>query len=197
VGSSDAASPCVVKPELTEGPFFVDEKLQRSDIRSDPASGAPKAGVPLALAFRVGTLRGGSCAALAGATVDVWHCDAGGVYSDEATNGTTGQKFLRGYQVTNADGAASFATIFPGWYQGRAVHIHFKIRTKGSEFTSQLFFDDAVAVEIHSQPPYAARGPSPMKNASDSIYRSAGRQLLLPLTREGDGYRTTFDVALR
>jgi protocatechuate 3,4-dioxygenase beta subunit len=133
---------CVVRPAATEGPYFVDEKLNRSDIRSDPGTGTVKPGALLALTFNVSRIANGSCTALNGAMVDVWHCDAGGLYSDESTNNTVGQKFLRGYQVTDASGLAAFTTIYPGWYSGRAVHIHFKIRTTTSsgasyEFTSR------------------------------------------------------------
>ena len=200
-GTGDAPS-CVVKPELTEGPYFVDEKLNRSDIRPDPSSGAVSEGAPLALAFRVSSVTAGGCAALAGAMVDVWHCDAKGVYSDVAANNSVGKKFLRGYQVTDAGGAATFTTVFPGWYQGRAVHIHFKIRTGGYDFTSQLFFDDAVLAEAYSQAPYAARGTPDVTNARDGIYRQGGSQLVLPVTKtttseSPSGYAGTFDIGLQ
>src|SRR5215469_10891359 len=109
--AATAALPsCVARPRQTSGPFFVEEALDRSDIRSDPASGAVSAGVPLRLAFRVSRLSGGSCAPLAGATIHVWHCDAVGRYSDIGGWGgsTAGQKFLRGYQKTDPAGAAAF-----------------------------------------------------------------------------------------
>lgn len=196
---------CVARPEQTEGPYFVDEKLNRSDIRSDPTSGAVKQGAPLALTFNVSTLTGNSCAPLAGAIVDVWHCDADGVYSDVDDPGfnSRGQRFLRGYQVTDANGIARFATIFPGWYSGRAVHLHFKIRSspsasRGSEFTSQIYFDDAVTDRVHSNPPYTAKGTRNVRNAADGIYRRNGSQLILPVTATaGDGYLGTFSVALK
>jgi protocatechuate 3,4-dioxygenase beta subunit len=142
---------CVVRPQQTEGPYFVDEKLNRSDIQSDPSDGSVKQGVPLRLVFHVSEINGGSCIPLTGATVDLWHCDALGVYSDvtDPSFSTVGKKFLRGYQVTDANGTVEFVTIYPGWYPGRTVHIHFKIRTdsasqRGYEFTSQLYFDDAL-----------------------------------------------------
>ena len=145
--STRPAPACVVRPAQTEGPFYVDERLERSDIRTDPATSDRRPGAPLELAFTVSRLASGSCAPLAGAIVDVWHCDAAGAYSDvrDAGHGsTTGQRFLRGYQTTNAAGLARFTTIYPGWYQGRAVHIHFKVRTaQRQEFTSQIYFDEA------------------------------------------------------
>ena len=187
---------CVVRPELTEGPFFVDEKLDRSDIRSDPSTGAVSAGTPLALAFRVSSVTAGGCAPLSGAMVDVWHCDAEGVYSAVEAS-SRGQKFLRGFQVTDSGGGAGFTTIVPGWYQGRAVHIHFKIRANGSDFTSQLFFDEGVLAQAYTQAPYTGRGTPDVTNARDGIYRGGGSQLVLPMTRTGDGYAGTFDIGIQ
>jgi protocatechuate 3,4-dioxygenase beta subunit len=192
------APSCVVKPELTEGPYFVDEKLNRSDIRPDPSGGPAADGVPLQLAFRVSRVASGGCTALSGATVDVWQCDATGVYSDVSANRSVGKKFLRGYQTTDANGTAAFTTIYPGWYMGRAVHIHFKIRTaEGHTFTSQLFFDEAVTDTVHAKAPYNTHGKRDTTNATDSIYRSAGSSVLLPVTPDGSGYTGTFDVGLQ
>jgi hypothetical protein len=121
--------------------------------------------------------------------VDVWHCNALGVYSDvsDPSFNTSGQKFLRGYQVTVNDGVARFTTIYPGWYQGRAVHIHFKVRSSASsgsayEFTSQLFFDDALTDRVHAQQPYASKGQRDLRNSQDGIYNQGGSQLLLTVT---------------
>jgi protocatechuate 3,4-dioxygenase beta subunit len=195
---------CVVRPQQTEGPYFVDERLERSDIRSDPADGSVRPGVALRLAFRVSGIAGGGCAPLVGALVDVWHCDALGVYAGvrDGSFDTRGAKFLRGYQLTNAAGLAQFATVYPGWYSGRAVHIHFKIRTtpaagRGLEFTSQLYFDESVTDQVHAQPPYDRKGRRDTPNASDGIFRAGGIQLLLPIVAEGAGFATTFDVALQ
>lgn len=116
--SSLALPACVVRPAQTEGPYFVDEKLNRADIRSDPATGAMREGVPLSMEVRVSRVDGGSYAPIAGAMVDLWQCDAVGVYSDVRDMGalfdTRGQKFLRGYQLTDASGLAKFTTIYPG-----------------------------------------------------------------------------------
>jgi len=135
--------------------------------------------------------------------VDVWHCDAAGVYSGvrDRSFDTTGQKWLRGYLLTDANGLAEFTTIYPGWYSGRAVHIHFKIRTKGAdgadyEFTSQLFFDEATTDQVHAQPPYAAKGERDTPNASDGIYRNGGAQMLLTPTLAESGYAAHFPIAL-
>jgi protocatechuate 3,4-dioxygenase beta subunit len=167
---------CVVRPALTEGPYFVDEKLNRSDIRSDPADGSVRPGAPLRLALRVSRLARGVCAPLPGAMVDLWHCDAVGAYSDVQDPGgaTLGKKFLRGYQTTDGDGLARFTTIYPGAYRGRAVHIHFKVRSAAGgrvhDFTSQLFFDDALSDQVYAQAPYTGRGEQRLRNARDGIY---------------------------
>jgi protocatechuate 3,4-dioxygenase beta subunit len=194
-----AVPACVVRPQQTEGPYFVDEKLDRADIRSDPATGEVRPGAILDLAFNVSRLAGGACAPLAGARVDVWHCDALGAYSDVRDPGgsTVGQKFLRGYQTTSAAGLARFTTIYPGWYQGRAVHVHFKIRTaQGQEFVSQIYLDDAVSDRVYAVEPYARRGQGRLRNEADGLFRHGGRQLLVAATPSGAGYAATFDVAL-
>jgi protocatechuate 3,4-dioxygenase beta subunit len=186
-------------PELTEGPYFVDENINRSDIRSDTNTGTIKPGTPLNLAFNVAQVTAGGCTVLANAKVDIWHCDAQGAYSDVSDNmvgSTKGQTFLRGYQMTDQNGKAAFTTIYPGWYPGRAVHIHFKVRIDGKEFTSQLFFDDTLSDQVFSQAMYTKSG-NRTKNAQDSIYKQAGDVLLLKLTKSGDGYTATFDLGMR
>jgi len=203
--SSESALPkCVGRPEQTEGPYFLDTKLNRSDIRSDPSDGSVSDGVPLLLEFRVSqvTLRG--CTPLSGAIVDVWHCDANGVYSgvrDPHFN-TVGKKFLRGYQITDDEGTARFTTIYPGWYSGRTVHIHFKIRINSStqggyEFTSQLYFDDSVTDQVYTQSPYSSRGRRITRNKDDGIFSVSGDQLMLALTKSGQVYAAIFDIGLQ
>lgn len=200
---AEATAPsCVVRPALTEGPYFVDERLNRSDIRSDPGSGAVKEGALLTLIFNVSQVTADACAMLPGVFVDVWHCDAEGVYSDASDPGfnTTGQQFLRGYQETDTNGQAQFVTIYPGWYNGRTVHIHFKIRTAldgpGYEFTSQLFFDDNYTDQVYTQEPYASTGRRTLLNNQDNIYQQSGGQLTLNVTETADGYIATFDIGL-
>ena len=190
---------CIARPAQTEGPFFVDEKLNRSDIRSDPRSGEVKAGIPLRLAFRISRIDGASCAPFPGAQVDVWHSDASGYYSDA---GGSRSQFLRGYQMTDAAGNAQFLTIYPGGYEGRTVHIHFKIRiassaSRGHDFTSQLYFDDALTDRIITIAPYAGRGPRSMRNADDFVFRNGGNQLLLDAKADGPGYAATFDIGMQ
>jgi protocatechuate 3,4-dioxygenase beta subunit len=195
-----AVPDCVVRPELTEGPYFVDTQLNRSDIRSDPASGAVSEGALLSLAFIVSQVGNNTCTPLQGAVVDVWHCDAQGVYSGVFDPGfdTSAQQFLRGYQVTDAGGRAQFTTIYPGWYPGRTVHIHFKVRTSATagqayEFTSQLFFDEALNDQVLAQPPYAVRGRRNTFNSEDNIYNDLLRLNVSPTT---EGYAATFNIGL-
>jgi protocatechuate 3,4-dioxygenase beta subunit len=207
--SSPPASPgsrpgCVARPQQTEGPYFVDESLNRSDIRSDPSDGSVKPGARLDLAFKVSRLSGDACTPLAGALVDVWHCDHLGVYSDvdDPDFNAVGKKFLRGYQATGPDGVARFTTVYPGWYQGRTVHVHFKIRsapsrTPGFEFTSQLYFDDALTDEVHSRPPYAVKGQRNQRNGRDRIFSRGGSQLMLAPARNSQGYAATFEIAIQ
>ena len=198
------APSCVVRPELMEGPFFVDEQLNRSDIRSDPSGAATRDGDPLELTFLVSRVGPNACERLEGAQVDIWQCDARGVYSgvSDGTNDTRGESWLRGYQLTDAQGTAAFTTIYPGWYPGRATHIHFKIRADTpagpAEFTSQLFFDDDLSDDVHARGAYADRGAAGRpKNADDAIFRQGGDQLLLTLTPTRDGYSAIFTIGLQ
>jgi protocatechuate 3,4-dioxygenase beta subunit len=190
---------CVVLPELTEGPYFLDAQLDRSDIRSDPTTGAVSEGVELQLTFNLSSVAGGSCAPLSGAMVDIWHCDALGVYSgfQDNTQGfnTVNQKFLRGYQLSNANGQVKFTTIYPGWYQGRATHIHFKIRKGNEEFTSQFFFDDALSDTIA---PYTQKGATGrLQNTRDNIYQQSDGTLQLSVQKTGNIYTATFDIGIQ
>jgi protocatechuate 3,4-dioxygenase beta subunit len=194
----------VVRPELTIGPYFVDEQLNRSDIRTEPSDNSVKEGVPLTLNISVASVGNNSCTPIEGAQVDIWHCDAQGQYSGVSDQGsdTTGQQFLRGYQFTDANGAVQFQTIFPGWYSGRAVHIHFTIRTQAADgedyqFTSQLFFDDTLTDQVHALEPYASKGQRNTGNSNDNIFSGGGDQLLLNL--QGDttnGYTGSMSIGL-
>jgi protocatechuate 3,4-dioxygenase beta subunit len=205
-GSNDSKPPaCVLTPKQTEGPFFVDERLKRSDIRVDPSDGSVKSGVPLHLTLRVSAVGTADCNPLPGAIVDIWQCDAVGVYSavnEPGSQRTAAKSFLRGYQITETDGSTQFTTIYPGWYPGRTVHIHFKVRAggksgRGQELTSQLYFDDAFTDRIHAQSPYAGKGPRTVRNQRDGLFRNGGGQLLLSPVQSGQGYAATFDIGLQ
>jgi protocatechuate 3,4-dioxygenase beta subunit len=202
-GSANAT--CVGTAALTEGPYFVDEKLLRSDIRTDPSNGVVSSGIPLTLQFNVQRISGNACTPLTGAYVDIWHCDAGGLYSDESANGTSGKKYLRGYQITDANGQVNFTTVYPGWYSGRAVHVHFKVRlyagtTKSYEFTSQFFFDESLNSSVHGNSPYNTRGSRNTLNSTDGIYNgltSAQKSALtLSTTPASTGYAGVVNIGV-
>ena len=197
---------CVVTPQQTEGPYFVDERLDRSDIRTDPLDGSVREGVPLKLTLQVTEVNGDACTPLAGTYVDLWQCDAHGVYSDvddRSTGSRAGtSKFLRGYQVTDENGTVQFMTILPGWYGGRTVHIHFKVRTaldtrSAREMVSQFYFDDALIDQIQALPPYASNAQRRVRNNQDGLFRNGGDRLIVPLAQDGDGYAGTFNVGVQ
>jgi protocatechuate 3,4-dioxygenase beta subunit len=196
---------CVLTAALTEGPYFIDEKLNRSDIRADPVTGAISAGMLLALTFNVMRVDSSACTPLTGAYLDVWHCDAAGVYSDVSGSGS-GHRFLRGYQITDANGVAQFATVYPGWYQGRAVHTHFKLRIFAGasttyEFTSQFFFDEGVTDTVHTTSPYSNKSRRDTLNSNDGIYNSlsssAKTALTLNATKSGDTYSGVINLGVK
>jgi protocatechuate 3,4-dioxygenase beta subunit len=165
-GAATTTAPdCVLMPELTEGPYYLDLDLVRSDI----TEGRPG----LQLDLRVSVVDAGSCEPIEGAAVDIWHCDAEGAYS--GVQGAEGETFCRGVQVTDADGTAEFRTVFPGWYTGRAVHIHVKVTPDGdTTHTGQLFFDPGALSAVYAGEPYAARGEPDVPNSSDGIYEQSG-----------------------
>jgi protocatechuate 3,4-dioxygenase beta subunit len=196
----------VVAPTLQEDPYFVDEKLNRSDIRSDPADKTVRPGMPLRLAVKVSQLSAlGVCAPLGGAVVDLWQCDAGGRYSDVLDKSgrfdTRGHKFLRGHQVTNAKGLVQFTTIFPGWYPGRAVQLHLKVRTTGARrnanFSTPLYFDDALIDRMHAMSPYAVHGRRDTPNNQDELFLNGGQQLLVRVNQQKIGLAGSFELAIR
>jgi uncharacterized protein (TIGR03437 family) len=189
-------------PTVTEGPYWVEEKLFRSDIRTDPATGIARPGLPLNLTINVQDLEGASCGPLAGALVDIWHCDAGGLYSDVSANNTAGQKFLRGYQVSDDSGQVRFLTVYPGWYQGRTIHIHVRVRTYAgatvlSNFVTQLFFDDTINDIVMAQAPYNSRGGTrDTRNTNDNVYTPAANasRMLVSLVKTSIGYDATITL---
>jgi protocatechuate 3,4-dioxygenase beta subunit len=204
-------------PQQIEGPYFVDNMPNRSDITSDTSTGSVQAGMPLRLVINVYDVDGdngeGSCIPLKGALVVIWHANPQGVYSGIQQQGTTGQNFLRGNQVTNDNGTVQFITVYPGWYEGRAIHIHIKVRTlEGSnenfEWTSQFYLDDSITEQVHTQPPYSDHGQPDITNQGDMIFTgpssdgliqsNTGEHLILNMTpdEEGQGYIGTFNVVV-
>lgn len=168
---------CLVQPATTEGPFYLDPGLVRQDITEG------RAGLPMLLRLQVVTA---DCRAIADARVDVWHCDAAGVYA--GVEGDTGT-FLRGTQMSGPDGVAAFRTIFPGWYPGRVVHVHYKVFLPGGAevLTSQVFFADDVAARVYaSHPAYVARGGQDRTLERDRIAQVAGRGAVAEVTLGAD-----------
>jgi protocatechuate 3,4-dioxygenase beta subunit len=180
---------CVLTPELTEGPYYVSGEKLRRDITEG------KAGTPLFLNLTV--VNASTCKVVRNATVDIWHCDALGVYSGAIAN-NPGTNFLRGIQKTNAKGIATFKTIYPGFYQGRAVHIHVKVHVAGNVVhTGQLFFPAAVTNAVYKRAPYSAHGTTPdTLNANDSIFRNGGNKGMLALKKSGTGYVGSIGMAV-
>ena len=185
---SRAIRSCTATPEQEEGPYYRDLELERSDIRE---------GRPGTLLQLEVSLVDGECAPVAAATVDVWQCDALGVYSwyaaagDDDWSGPAGLEpgtFLRGSQVTSQDGCCRFTTIYPGWYTGRAVHVHYKIHHPSGTLTGQLYFPDEFTDEIHQGEPYRRRPRRDTTNADDVIYREGGSDTLLVPEPADPGY---------
>ena len=198
-------------PQQIEGPYFVDGMPNRSDIRSDTSEGSVEEGIPLRLIIHVYDVDDGTCVPLRGAKVDLWHTDSQGVYSAVKDMGTSEKNFLRGYQVTDSNGTVEFTTIHPGWYEGRAIHIHDKVRTfNGSEttleWTSQLYFNNSINQQIHKHAPYSNHGPPQTTNEEDIVYsqgsadglvqRDSGERLIINLTKDESTYVGTFNIVL-
>ena len=172
--TADAASTCVLTPEVTEGPYWIANGLTRQDITSG------QTGIPLLLYLTVED--SSTCEPISGADVELWHANRLGAYS--GVNGNS-QRYLRGHQKSNAKGLVIFKTIYPGWYRGRTPHIHVKVHVGGSVVhTGQLFFADTVSSAVYRTSRYRSRGQADTKNAADSIYADAGRgRSKLRLTR--------------
>ena len=200
-------------PQQIEGPYFVDDMPNRSDIRSDPSDGSVQQGIPLHLVLHVYDVDKGSCIPLSGAQVDIWHANSQGVYSGVQDAGTGGMMYLRGYQLTDDNGTVRFTTVYPGWYEGRAIHIHAKVRTfegseKTLEWTSQFYLNNSINEQVHTQPPYSNHGLPEVTNEEDMIYKGAssdglvqsntGERLMLNLTKDDDeqSYLGMFNIVL-
>lgn len=179
---------CILTPQATEGPFYFDANRIRQNIVED------RVGAPLRMTVRVVRVDGG-CTPLKDALVDLWHVDASGAYSgypgQPGGQDTSGQTFLRGTQVTDDEGVALFDTIYPGWYPGRTVHIHFKVHYRNNTYsTSQFYFPDEFTDRVYSRTPYSDRPDRTTRNTDDSVLRGnpAERDLLASVTEDGDGY---------
>ena len=187
-GTGDGVA-CVLSPEMTEGPYYIDGEAVRRDVTEG------KPGVPLTLDLAVADAT--SCSAIPDAAVEIWHADAGGNYSgfNATADNTT---FLRGVQIADADGNVRFDTLYPGWYEGRATHIHLMVHVGGNVVhTGQLFFDEQINDAVYARSPYSEHTGTRMTNEQDGIYANGGAQSMLQLTEEGDGYRGAITLGVQ
>jgi protocatechuate 3,4-dioxygenase beta subunit len=180
---------CAVTPTETIGPYPSLTDLFRSDIREG------KAGTLLTLTVKVVNVNS-ACAAVPNANVEIWHVDAAGNYSEYGTQTT--QTYLRGIQTTNGNGEVTFVTIYPGWYQGRATHIHVEVTINGvSTKVTQMAFPESVNNAVHASGVYASRGTNPMSNLSDGIFSdSLSSEIVTPTGDAATGYAATFQVGV-
>ena len=179
-GVASGAVSCVLTPEQTEGPYYIAGEKYRRNI----TDGRP--GVPLFLRLRV--VDASTCKPIAGAAVDIWHADALGVYSGFGA-GATSRTFMRGIQKTDANGLARFHTVYPGWYQGRTVHILVKVHVAGNVLhTGQLYFSDSLTDKVFRRKPYSRRARRTTRNANDFVFAQGGRRSLLSVHKSGTGY---------
>jgi protocatechuate 3,4-dioxygenase beta subunit len=194
---------CTLASEVTQGPYWLTDHPEAANLVQD------RQGVPLALTL---TVVDTACRPMGGAKVDIWHCDANGDYAgvgggtgggppggggpDAAATRTSSENWLQGYQTAGADGSVTFNTIYPGWYSGRAVHIHLKVFVGGNDIhTGQLFFPDELSKAVFANSPY--RGDPDVLNSADSIFRSAGSAALLAPTKSGPGYATSAQLVVQ
>lgn len=186
-GGTNAA--CAVTPTETAGPFPSLTDLIRSDIRED------RQGARLTLTITVVNTNSG-CSPVSGANVEIWQCDAAGGYSQYGSQ--TNATYLRGIQTTDANGQVTFTTIFPGWYQGRATHIHVEVTRNGTPVkVTQIAFPDTTNAAVYSTGVYAARGANPTSNAGDDIFRDSLSSELAAVSGDAaSGLTATFQVAV-
>jgi protocatechuate 3,4-dioxygenase beta subunit len=184
---------CAVSPSETAGPYPSLSDFIRSDIREG------KSGTTLALTLTVVNTNT-SCSGLAGAMVEIWQCDAEGHYSQYAQGGYNGtaQTFLRGIQTTDSLGQVTFTTLYPGWYQGRATHIHIEVTVNGrSVKVTQIAFPESVNAAVYSTGVYAAKGSNPTSNAGDMIFSDSLASELATISGDpGGGYAATYTVGV-
>ena len=198
---------CSETYEGEEGPYFVDDSASgylRSNILTNLDGSDEQTGIPLTLTIYVYDAKN-SCAAMDGVQVDIWHCNASGIYSAESSESTVGQSWLRGYQLTDSTGKVEFTTIIPGWYTGRTTHIHLRLRSTydstddSGTNTMQLFFDQTLVDTIDTTiSPYSSEGQNPTTNATDRVYsqQEDGTTLMTLTGSTSAGYAASFNIYL-
>jgi protocatechuate 3,4-dioxygenase beta subunit len=196
--NSAAAASCAVTPEETGGPYPDKLGLIKTPafFRSDVTEG--KSGLPLTLKLTV--VSGTSCTPVAGAFVEIWQCDAAGDYSEYSQPGFdgTGQTFLRGLQTTDAAGLVTFRTVYPGWYSGRATHIHVEVFVNGTTVkTTQVAFPESVTSAVYKTGVYASHGQNPTGNSSDNVFSDGTDREMATLAGDtASGYTATLTIAV-
>jgi protocatechuate 3,4-dioxygenase beta subunit len=192
-GGTTTNGSCSVIPSETEGPYPDRTGMinNAAFYRQDIAEGKP--GTPLTLALMVVNVASG-CTPVANATIEVWHCDHTGGYSEYTTAGT----YLRGLQKTDDSGRATFSTIYPGWYQGRATHVHIEVFLNGSSVkTTQMAFPEDVTAAVYAQGVYASRGQNTTTNARDSVFSDGVTTELATMTGSlGSGYTASLQIGI-
>jgi protocatechuate 3,4-dioxygenase beta subunit len=190
--SFDGAASCTLTPEQTQGPYYIDVDKIRADVRED------RKGTPLRISARLFDKDG--CTPVKDAVFEIWHCDAGGLYSGFESSSQGGgvsdtKRYLRGAQVTDADGIATITTIYPGWYRGRTVHVHVKVALDNrTVLTTQLYFDEAVTAEVYKSAPYNAHAGRDTFNTDDALYRA---ETTMTVSKDVDGYLGLITIGVR
>jgi protocatechuate 3,4-dioxygenase beta subunit len=189
------SSSCAVSPEETAGPYpdrtgmFSNSAFYRQDITEG------KSGLALTLALSVVNVRN-ACAPVANAVVEVWQCDATGSYSEYGSS--VGQTFLRGLQTTDSNGLVTFRTIYPGWYQGRATHIHVEVFVNGATVkTTQIAFPESVSSAVYGTGVYASHGQNSTTNTGDMVFADGVDHELASLSGDtSSGYTATLQIGI-
>lgn len=178
-----------MSPTETVGPF----PSLGDYVRRNITEGKP--GIPLTLTIVVVNVTA-NCAVVAGALVDIWQCDHEGTYSEYGSG--RGQTFLRGIQTTDAQGQVTFETVYPGWYQGRATHVHVEVLVGGrSVKVTQMAFPEDITAAVYRSGVYAAKGQNTTTNARDSVFSDGVSLQTLSLAGSPTaGYSGTFTVGV-
>ena len=200
--AASSATTVLLTPQEEQGPFFVDGQLERKDVLYDTSTGTVQSGLHLFLKITINQVASGASTPLSGVRVDIWEANADGLYSDEASQDTSSENYLRGYQISDSNGVVEFLTIYPGWYSGRTPHIHALLRlysgtTLTYKFETQFFFPDSLTAEVYKLEPYAARASGQNTfNTNDRVFNytdcttgaTSGDEMFLTIVRANSSY---------
>jgi len=202
-GDSTAAGSvtCAITPDETAGPYPFDLGSDPAIFRKDITEG--KSGVPLTLTLNVVNVRD-NCRPYENARVDIWHCDKDGYYSEYNVSGylgtenNAGKTFLRGIQLTDSGGQVSFKTIYPGWYSGRATHIHVEIFINAVlKKTTQLAFPESITTAVYNSSLYSPHGQNTTSNLDDQVFADSVSEELVTITGDTtNGYVAVFVIGV-